>query len=110
MWENKNQKETKGSCGLKRAEEENQTETSGSSNKRWSSKTQDIIKKTDPQDNKELTSSTGPTIYYQEGYSIPAKEHQINSPEKTDNSVMIYYKVTTSIYGQTRKNKAREFQ
>ena len=34
MSEKKNEKETKGSCGLKRAEEENQTETSGSSNKR----------------------------------------------------------------------------
>ena len=46
----------------------------------------------------------------QEGYNIPAKEHQINSFEKTDNSIMIYNKVTASIYGQTRKNKARGFQ
>ena len=47
---------------------------------------------------------------YQEEYNKTAKKHQINSSEKTDNTIMIYNKVTTSIYGQTRKNKARGFQ
>ena len=37
-----NEKEAIVSCGFKRAEEENQTETSGSSNKRWSNNTQII--------------------------------------------------------------------
>ena len=91
-----NKKEAKGS--FKRAEKENKTETLGSSNKRWSSNTQNIIKETDPQDNKELTSSTGPIINYQEGYNIPAKEHKINSSEKTDNSIMIYNEITTEVY------------
>ena len=52
-----NEKETKRSCGFSRAEEENQTETSRSSNKRWSTNSQNV-KETDPQDywtNKELS-------------------------------------------------------
>ena len=93
-----NEKEAKGSSGFKRAEEENQTETLGSSNKRWSSNTQNIMKETDRQDNKELTSSTGLIMNYQEGYNIPAKEHKINSSEKTDNSIMIYNEITTEVY------------
>ena len=61
-----NEKETKISCGFSRAEEENQTETSGSSNKRWSTNSQNV-KETDPQDYKELASSTGPIKNYHEG-------------------------------------------
>ena len=52
------------------------------------------MKETDPKDNKKLTSSTAP-MSYQEGYKIPAKEHRINSSEKTDNSIMIYNDITT---------------
>ena len=61
-----NEKEAKGSCGFKRAEEENQTKTSESSNKSWSSNPQNG-KETNLQDNKEVTSSTGPIMNYQEG-------------------------------------------
>ena len=83
-----NEKEAKGSWGFKRPEAENQTEASGSSNKSWSSNSH-IRKETNPQDNKEVTSSTGPIINYQEGYNISAEEHKINSFEKTDNLIMI---------------------
>ena len=92
-----NEKEAKERCGFTRAEEENQTETSGSSKKSWSSNAQKM-KETDPQDNKELAGSTGPIMNYQEGYNIPEKEHKINSSEKTDNSVMIYNVITTEVY------------
>ena len=61
-----NEKEAKGSCGFKRAEEESQTKTSESSNKSWSSNPQNG-KETNLQDNKEVTSSTGPIMNYQEG-------------------------------------------
>ena len=96
-----NEKEAKGRCGFTRAEEENQTETSGSSKKSWSSNAQKM-KETDPQDNKELAGSTGPIMNYQEGYNIPEKEHKINSSEKTDNSVMIYNVITTEVYMDKR--------
>ena len=91
-----NEKEAKGSCGIKRAQEANQTEKSGSSSKSWSSNTQNI-KGTDPQDNKEVK-SIGPIINYQEGYNVPAKKHKINSSEKTDNSIMIYNEAATEVY------------
>ena len=35
---------------------------------------------------------------YQEGYSIPVKEHKINSSEKKDNSIMIYNEIITEVY------------
>ena len=91
-----NQKETKRSCGFSRAEEENQTETSRCSNKRWNSNSQNV-KETDPQYYKELTSSTGPIKNYHEGYNISAKEHKINSSERIDTSVIIYHKITTEV-------------
>ena len=91
-----NEKEAKGSCGFKRAEEENQTEASGSSNKSWSSNPRN--RKTNPQDNKQVTSSTGPIMNYQEGYNISAEEHKINSLEKTDNLLTIYNETTTEVY------------
>ena len=78
-----NEKEAKGSCGFKRPKEEDQTEASGSSNKNWSSNPHSR-KETNPQDNKEVTSSSGPIINRQEGYNISAEEHKINSLEKTD--------------------------
>ena len=56
MWEH--EKEAKGNCGFKRAEEENQTDASGNSNKSQSSYPQNR-KETNPQDNKEVTSSNG---------------------------------------------------
>ena len=92
-----NEKETKGSCGFKKAEEKNQTEASRSSNKSGSSNHQNR-KETNPQDNKEVTSSTGPIMNYQEGYNISAEEHKINSLEKTENLIMIYNETTTEVY------------
>ena len=91
-----NEKEAKGSCGFKRAEEENQTEASGSSNKSWSSNPRN--RKTNPQDNKQVTSSTGPIMNFQEGYNKSAEEHKINSLEKTDNLLTIYNETTTEVY------------
>ena len=35
---------------------------------------------------------------YQEGYNISAEEHKINSPEKTENLIMIYNETTTEVY------------
>ena len=92
-----NEKETKGSCGFKKAEEKNQTEASRSSNKSGSSNHQNR-KETNPQDSKEVTSSTGPIMNYQEGYNISAEEHKINSLEKTENLIMIYNETTTEVY------------
>ena len=77
-------------------------QTSGSSKKSWSSNAQKM-KETDPQDNKELTGSTGPIMNYEEGYNIPEKEHKINSSEKTDNSVMIYNVITAEVYVNKQK-------
>ena len=93
-----NEKEARGSCGFKIAEEGNQRETSKeSSNKSWSSKAQNI-KGTISKDNMEVTSSTGPIVNYQEGPNIPAKEHKINLSEKTDNFIMIYNETAREVY------------
>ena len=35
---------------------------------------------------------------YQEEYNIPAKQHKINSSEKTDNSIVIYNEILTEVY------------
>ena len=89
-----NGKEAQRSCGFNRAEEENKTEASKeNSNKNWSSNTQ-----TDPQDNKEITSSTGPIVNYQEGHNILAKKHKINLMVKTDNLIMIYNETKTEVH------------
>ena len=106
-----NEKEAKRTCGFKTAEEENQTVTSKeNSNKIWSSNAQNI-KETGPKDNMKVTSSTGPLVNYQEGHNIPAKEHELNLSEKTDNLIMIYNKnrYNKSIYRQTEKNKPESF-
>ena len=95
--EENEKEEAKGSCGFKRAEEENQTEASESNNKSWSSNPQNR-KETNPQDNKEVTSSAGPIMNYQEGYNMSAEEHKISSFEKTDNLIMIYNETTTEAY------------
>ena len=35
---------------------------------------------------------------YQEKYNIPAKQHKINSFEKTNNPIVIYNKISTEVY------------
>ena len=92
----KNKKEAKESFDFKKAEEQNQTETSNeSNNKNWSSNALNI-KGADPQDNIEVTSSTGPIVDYQEGHNIPAKVYKINLSEKIYN--LIYNGNTTELY------------
>ena len=73
-----NVEEAKGNC-FKRAEEENQTETSEESwNKSWSSNAQKI-KERDSQDNMEVTSNTEPIANCQSKLS---KDHKINVTQK----------------------------
>ena len=40
---------------------------------------------------------------YLEGYNIPAKEHQINSSEKTSNSIMYIMKLKQKYIWTTKK-------
>ena len=56
------------------------------------------MKETDPQDNKEVTSSSGPIVNYQVRRNIPERERKINLSEKTDNLIRIYNETATEGY------------
>ena len=56
------------------------------------------MKETDPQDNKEVTSSSGPIVNYQVRHNIPERENKSNLSEKTYNLIMLYNKTTTEVY------------
>lgn len=56
------------------------------------------MKETDPQDNKEVTSSSGPIVNYQVRHNIPVRENKLNLSEKAYNLITTYNKTTTEVY------------